>query len=88
MNGTRRTQAARFFRTFVLFAFVSLLPLQAFAQTSATPARITQAVDEPQLTVLQGNTYPLARAGYDRGPAPASLPMNRRLLVLWRRKQP
>ena len=79
-----RTQPARFLQTFLFFAFVSLLPSHSFAQTSPPPARITQAVDEAQLTVLKGNTYFLARAQYDRGPAPASLPMNRMLLVLRR----
>jgi hypothetical protein len=79
-----RTQPARFFRILVFFAFISLLPLRSFAQTSPTQARITQAVDESQLTVLKGNTYPMARAQYDRGPAPSSLPMNRMLLVLQR----
>ena len=79
-----RTQLARFSRIFVLFAFVSLLPLRSFAQTDPTPARITQAVDESQLTVLKGNTYYLASAQYDKGPAPAALPMNRMLLVLRR----
>ncbi len=66
-----RTQPARFFRILVFFAFISLLPLRSFAQTSPTQARITQAVDESQLTVLKGNTYPMARAQYDRGPAPS-----------------
>ncbi len=79
-----RTQPARFSRILVFFAFISLLPLRSFAQTSPTQARITQALDESQLTVLKGNTYPMARAQYDRGPAPASLPMNRMLLVLRR----
>src|SRR5260370_31275107 len=79
-----RTQPARFFRILVFFAFISLLPLRSFAQTSPTQARITQAVDESQLTVLKGNTYPTARAQYYRGPAPSSLPMNRMLLVLRR----
>ena len=78
-----RTQPARFSRILLLFAFLLLLPLRTFPQTS-TAARITQAVDESQLTVLRGNTYPLARAQYDRGPAPTSLPMNRMLLVLQR----
>jgi len=79
-----RTQPARFFRMLLCFAFVSLLPVRSFAQTSPAAARITQAVDESQLTVLKGNTYFMARAQYDRGPAPASLPMNRMLLVLRR----
>jgi subtilase family serine protease len=41
-------------------------------------------VDESQLTVLKGNTYPLARPEFDLGTAPASLPMERMLLVLKR----
>jgi hypothetical protein len=79
-----RTQPARFFRILLCFAFVSLLPVRSFAQTSPAATRITQAVDESQLTVLKGNTYFMARTQYDRGPAPASLPMNRMLLVLRR----
>ena len=79
-----RTQPARFLRIFLLFAFVSLPPSQALAQTVPTAARITQPVDESQLTILKGNTYYLAQPQYDRGPAPASLPMDRMLLVLQR----
>lgn len=45
---------------------------------------ITQAVDEAQITVLKGNTHPLARAEFDLGTAPATLPMQRMLLVLKR----
>ena len=77
-----RTQPARFLRILLLFAFVSLLPLRSIAQTAPAAARITQAVDESQLTVLKGNTYYLAQPQYDRGPAPASLAMDRMLLVL------
>jgi hypothetical protein len=82
-----RPQSARFSRICLLFAFFSLLmllPLRTFAQTAAVPPRITQAVDESNLTVLKGNTYYLASAEYDRGAAPASLPMSRMLLVLQR----
>jgi hypothetical protein len=79
-----RTQPARFSRILVFLAFISLLPLRSFAQTTPTQARLTQAVDESQLVILKGNTYPMARAQYDRGPAPSSLPMNRMLLVLRR----
>jgi subtilase family serine protease len=84
---TMRPQSARFLRIRLLFAFFSLLtllPPRTFAQTAAVPSRITQAVDESNLTVLRGNTYYLASAEYDRGAAPASLPMSRMLLVLQR----
>src|SRR5512137_874845 len=51
----------------------------------ATPRPlITQALDESRLTVLKGNTHPLARREFDLGTAPASLPMERMLLVLKR----
>jgi len=39
---------------------------------------------DDQLTALEGNTHPLARADFDSGPAPPSLPMERMLLVLKR----
>lgn len=45
---------------------------------------ITAPIDEQQLTRLKGNTHPLARAQFDLGTAPASLPMQRMLLVLKR----
>jgi subtilase family serine protease len=67
-----------------LFALLSIPALQASAQNTFVPSRITQAVDESQLTVLKHNTYPLARAEFDRGPAPASLPMENMQLVLKR----
>ncbi len=45
---------------------------------------ITEAIDESRLTTLKGNTHPLARPEFDLGTAPASLPMQRMLLVLKR----
>ena len=45
---------------------------------------IRQAVDETQLTALKGNTHPLARPQFDLGTAPATLSMDRMLLVLKR----
>ncbi len=83
-----RPQPARVLRILLLFAFFSLLfTFNAFAQTAPAPSRIIQAVDEANLTILKGNTYYLARAKYDRGAAPSSLPMNRMLLVLQRSPQ-
>lgn len=82
-----RTQPARFSRILLFFAFVSPVALPSFAQTVSTAARITQPVDDSQFTVLRGNTYYLAQPQYDRGPAPASLPMDRMLLVLQRSPQ-
>ncbi len=73
-----------------VFAFCSLFVIvpSSPAQTQSTvPSRITSAVDNSQRTMLKGNTYRLAKAQYDEGAAPASLPMNRMLLVLTRSPQ-
>jgi hypothetical protein len=73
-------------RTPVLFA-VALLILGVSASAEQPPSvlpLIVQRVDETQLTVLQGNTHPLARPQFDHGTAPPDLPMNRMLLVLKR----
>lgn len=59
-----------------------ILPGLLFAQTSQP--LIVESVDESRLTQLPGNTYPLARAEFDQGTAPADLPMQRMLLVLKR----
>jgi len=45
---------------------------------------ITKAVDDSELTTLKGNTHHLARKEFDLGTAPATLPMQRMLLVLKR----
>ena len=68
------------FAGFVAFflGFASL----ALAQTANVQPRINQAIDENNLVVLKGNTHPLANPQFDRGEAPASLPMDRMLLVL------
>ena len=57
---------------------------QESAQLAAPRPLITQPVDEAQLTRLQGDTHPLARPEFDLGTAPATLPMERMLLVLKR----
>jgi Pro-kumamolisin, activation domain len=77
------------------FALVCLLsfPIVSWGQVdqphSAQPRitqapRIIQAIDESIVTRLKGNTHPLARPQFDRGAAPANLPMDRMLLVLRR----
>jgi hypothetical protein len=69
-----------------LLAAVTLLwaPSLAWPQASTVAPRITQAIDETKLTTLRGNTHPLARPQFDRGAAPASLPLERMLLILQR----
>jgi subtilase family serine protease len=57
---------------------------QAQAVVATPRPLITEALDESRLTVLKGNTHPLARREFDLGTAPASLPMERMLLVLKR----
>jgi hypothetical protein len=60
----------------------SLLAVHASAQTANAPRRITQPIDDKNLTVLKGNTHPMARQQFDRGAAPSGLAMDRMLLVL------
>lgn len=62
--------------------FIVLLPVTSMAQ-SVKPL-IVQPVSEAQIEVLKGNTPRLAQAQFDRGAAPATLAMNRMLLVLKR----
>jgi hypothetical protein len=76
-----------FFLTLLVVACCGAAAQDAGAVSSdtATPRLlITQPVDGSQLTVLKGNTHPSARAEFDRGTAPAGLPMQRMLLVLKR----
>src|ERR1039458_7052106 len=56
----------------------------AAAQGSAVRPRITAAVDDTALTVLRGNTHPLARAQNDQGAVADGQPMHRMLLLLQR----
>lgn len=67
----------------LLSAVFSISALPLWAQELARPL-ITQPVDESKLTVLRGNTPPLARAEFDRGAVPADLPMNHMQLLLKR----
>lgn len=77
----------------LLGAIFGMARLCAWAQDStqemiaAPPPLITEAIDETRLTTLKGNTHPLARPEFDLGTAPASLPMQRMLLVLKRSSQ-
>jgi subtilase family serine protease len=48
------------------------------------PSRVVTAVNDAALTTLQGNTHPLARPAFDRGPVAPSRLMERMLLVLKR----
>jgi subtilase family serine protease len=78
--------------TILAFSAMPLSSLQAQDSGQSTPAPhpfssrglITQAIDESKLTVLKGNVHPLAKPLFDLGTAPATLPMERMLLVLKR----
>ena len=65
-----------------LLVLCSVVPALTSAQVANVQSRIGQAIDEKNLVTLQGNTHPMATTQFDRGEAPASLAMNRMLLVL------
>jgi hypothetical protein len=69
-----------------LSVFRAIAVAQEAGQGVVTGPRplISQAIDEVHLTVLRGNTHPLARPEFDLGTAPSDLPMARMLLVLKR----
>jgi subtilase family serine protease len=67
----------------LLAAVFLVLTLPSWSQASVR-SLITQPVEETKLTVLRGNTHPLARAEFDKGAAPADLPINHMRLVLKR----
>jgi len=71
---------------FFMFSFsrTSSAQQRATLLDAAPHSLITQPIDEQRLTVLKGNTHPLARPEFDLGTAPATLPMQRMLLVLKR----
>jgi hypothetical protein len=61
------------------------LPGAATEQTpGVVPTRIVQPVNDSRLVRLTGNTHPLARAEFDRGPVDPQLPMERMLMLLKR----
>jgi hypothetical protein len=69
---------------FVLIVCGAVLGQERAQAPSVSRPLITEALDEAQLTTLRGNIHPLARRESDLGTAPASLPMERMLLVLKR----
>ncbi|MGD0990203.1 MAG: protease pro-enzyme activation domain-containing protein [Candidatus Sulfotelmatobacter sp.] len=73
------------FVTVIAGLSASVLAQEAASGVTAAPhSLIVEAIDEAQLTVLKGNTPPLARPQFDLGTAPATLPMLRMQLVLKR----
>src|SRR5580704_9500998 len=68
----------------ILFAFISIAACSTPAQTNQARSLVTRPVNESQMATLHGNMHPLARAEFDQGAAPASLPMENIQLVLKR----
>jgi subtilase family serine protease len=66
----------------VLLTLLVIVP-RGSSQSSAA-RMITQSIDESKMVTLHGNVHPLARAEFDKGPVPASMPLDRMLLVLKR----
>ena len=73
-----------FRRTYPLWLAMASFLLSAELALPQNPAKklITRQIDESRLVPLAHNTHRLARAQFDRGTAPATLSMNRMLLVL------
>ena len=71
-------------RLITLFAFISIAALTTPAQTNQARSLVTAPVNEGQMVTRLGTTHPLARAEFDRGLAPDSLPMDNMMLGLKR----
>jgi len=65
-------------------ACVFALRVSLVAQLPIADAPVSSSIDEAHRVTLQGNTYPLARAQYDRGPVSPDLSMGDLVLVLRR----
>jgi pseudomonalisin len=67
-----------------LFALAISLPISACLAPGSAAAqnRITRPIDESEVVTLTGNTHPLARAEFDRGPVPADTRIERMVLLL------
>jgi trimeric autotransporter adhesin len=74
----------KWLNAFLAGALMVLVPGFAAAQGNVARPRVVDRVDDATLTVLRGNTHPLAQAQFDRGAAPPNLPMDRIMLVLQR----
>ena len=71
---------------FIAVLFIALIPFipSSVSGQSGVASRISAAIDNTKLTTLHGNVHPMARSEFDRGAAPASLPMDHMQLVLTR----
>ena len=53
-------------------------------ESPVVPSRVVQPIDDTRLVRLTGNTHPMARAEYDKGPVDPQMPLERIQLVLQR----
>ena len=72
------------FHKYLIIALALAAGTLGLRAQAATQRLITRPIRARQRVVLPGNTPPLALARYDRGPAPAGLPLQNMLLVLKR----
>lgn len=79
-----RTSHGVFLKVVIAVVLTLAGVITSWSQLSGMEPQITQPIDNTKLTVLRGNTHPLARSEYDRGTAPASLSMDHMQLVLKR----
>jgi subtilase family serine protease len=81
-----RTAFKAFFPVFLAVIIFSSCPSsgQSTAASSRTRPRIVSAIDNSRLTSLRGNTHPMARSEFDRGPVDSHLPMKHLVLALQR----
>ncbi len=72
-----------------VMACVLMPGMRAWGQGAAPIAqqRIVESIDDSQRVTLKGNTLPIAQVRFDQGPAPASMPAGRMILVLRRSAQ-
>ena len=70
----------------LFFCLLGTCTPHGIAQTLLTPVpnRVIGPIDETELVTLKGNVHPLARAQFDRGAAPGSMPTGRIRIVLER----
>jgi hypothetical protein len=74
----------KWLNAFLAGALLVVVPGFASAQGNVARPRVVDRVDDATLTVLRGNTHPLAKPQFDQGAAPPNLPMDRIMLVLQR----
>jgi subtilase family serine protease len=79
-----RTSTSALLKVLLAVTLLFLAVITSSSQLSTVGSQITQPIKDTKLTMLRGNTHPLARTEFDRGSAPASLPMDHMQLVLKR----